>query len=624
MSSRAIEAARAFVRIYADDSALRKTLGGIDGQLKMAAARYSGIGAGAGVAAAGLAALGLGVVSVSANAERTAVSMEVMLGSAARAAKMIEAINKMGAESPFGAADFTQGAQVLLNFGASAESVLPTLSMLGDVAAGDAEKLSRLTLVFGQVSAAGRLTGGDLLQFINAGFNPLQQIAERTGESMVELKKRMEAGGVSSQEVADAFKAATSEGGRFAGMTARISKTTIGTWATLTDEAGMLAKEIGDVLLPAVNATLSVIRGLVSLFKGWGKAIALTGVAAFTFAAALTTVIAGLVAYAKAAAVAAAFTGPKGWAMLAGSAIAAGAAVAVVSMATNDLKTAATSTNPPLKTMAGQFDSISETTTNAADNLKAFADASDTVGQSLEDMKSSATKVRDEVQKFQDALAKSGQQGMVLNTGNPLVAAFAAEKSGYVSMLEDINREIAVLSGNATEAGLRIADMMAAGVDPGRIKALQDAVAKRDELAQAKENKEYWKNRQEELQAAADEVKQSIATVGDRFAQERQRLGTLVNAGLITQAEANKSLAKTPEFDAILKGLDPAAIRDAMPSNAQNSKDLRSTEGAAQLTGFFNGQQTIQEKNLSVLREVRTEMRRLRELNENKQEVYKV
>ena len=36
-----------------------------------------------------------------------------------------------------------------------------------------------------------------------------------TGESMAELKERMSAGGVSAEEVAEAFKHATSEGGQF-------------------------------------------------------------------------------------------------------------------------------------------------------------------------------------------------------------------------------------------------------------------------------------------------------------------------------------------------------------------------------------------------------------------------
>lgn len=593
MSSRAIEAARAFIRIYADDSALRKTLGGIDGQLKMAAARYSGIGAGAGVAAAGLAALGLGVVSVAANAELASVSMEVMLGSAAKASAMIAQINQMGVESPFGSAEFTQGAKVLLNFGVVAESVLPTLSMIGDVAAGDSEKLSRLTLAFGQMSANGRLMGQDLLQMINAGFNPLQEISRKTGESMTELRKRMEDGGISSNEVAAAFTAATSAGGRFAGMTQRISKTTIGTWMAVKDEAGLLAKEIGDNLLPVVSAALNFFRGLVTTFKGWGKAIALTGVAAFAFSAALATVVAGLVAYAKAAAVAAAFTGPKGWAMLAVSALAAGVAVGVVSMATRDLGQATSTTHPKLNTMAGKFDSIGTASNNAAEEMQSFTDAADHVKASMDEMKSSATKVQQEVKKFQDALAKTGQAGMVLQSGNPLVEAFTAERSGYSAMLADINKEITLLSGNATDAGLRIAEMMAAGVDPGRIKALEHAVKKRDELAQAKENKEYWKNRQEELQSAAEEVKTSIRSVEDSFAMERQRQDQMVKAGVLTQAESDASLSKLKE-----------SLKSNRAPGGTQGQDIRTVGGASQLTSLINKTGDVSRRQLETLQQI--------------------
>ena len=87
--------------------------------------------------------------------------------------------------------------------------------MLGDVSQGNKERFDSLTLAFAQVGSAGKLSGQDLLQFVNAGFNPLNEISKMTGESMAELKERMSAGGVSAEEVAEAFKHATSEGGQF-------------------------------------------------------------------------------------------------------------------------------------------------------------------------------------------------------------------------------------------------------------------------------------------------------------------------------------------------------------------------------------------------------------------------
>lgn len=89
------------------------------------------------------------------------------------------------------------------------------MKMLGDISLGNGERLQSLSLAFGQVQASGRLMGGDLLQMVNAGFNPLEAIAKRTGETMIAVKERMSAGGVSVNEVEQAMKDATSEGGRF-------------------------------------------------------------------------------------------------------------------------------------------------------------------------------------------------------------------------------------------------------------------------------------------------------------------------------------------------------------------------------------------------------------------------
>ena len=57
---------------------------------------------------------------------------------------------------------------------------------------GNNEKFSSMTLAFAQMSAAGRLMGQDLNQMINAGFNPLQVISEKTGKSIAVLKKEMD------------------------------------------------------------------------------------------------------------------------------------------------------------------------------------------------------------------------------------------------------------------------------------------------------------------------------------------------------------------------------------------------------------------------------------------------
>jgi tape measure domain-containing protein len=132
--------------------------------------------------------------------------------------------------------------------------------MITDIAAGDSQKLEGMTRAFGQMSGAGRLMGQDLNQMINAGFNPLQEISKRTGESMAVLKKRMEDGQISVDEVKQAFVDATSTGGRFAGMNDRMSQTTAGQYAKLKSEVEMLAIAMGTTLLPEANKLLEWAR----------------------------------------------------------------------------------------------------------------------------------------------------------------------------------------------------------------------------------------------------------------------------------------------------------------------------------------------------------------------------
>ncbi len=127
------------------------------------------------------------------------------------------------------------------------------MKQLGDASGGNAERFKALSLVFGQVSANGRLMGGDVLQMVNAGFNPLTEIAKLTGESMVDLRKRMEAGGISIAEVERAFASATGPGGRFFGLMEKQSATLLGRFSTLKDNIAIAIRPIGEALLPVVG-----------------------------------------------------------------------------------------------------------------------------------------------------------------------------------------------------------------------------------------------------------------------------------------------------------------------------------------------------------------------------------
>ena len=113
--------------------------------------------------------------------------------------------------------------------------------------------------------------GQDLLQLVNAGFNPLQEISERTGESMASLRKRMAEGKISFEEVSRSIIAATDPFSRFGGLSDEFGKTFLGRVSTLQDNLQKLARQFGQDLLPAAkSATEGLIEWSVETYNAGG------------------------------------------------------------------------------------------------------------------------------------------------------------------------------------------------------------------------------------------------------------------------------------------------------------------------------------------------------------------
>ena len=154
-----------------------------------------------------------------------------------------------------------------MSFGISADNAKKYLNQIGDISMGNAEKLSGLTLAFSQVQSAGKLTGQDLLQMINQGFNPLNIISKETGESMASLKERMSEGGVSAEEVAHAFEIATSKGGLFYQGMEKGAKTTEGQISTLKDSFKEATGSLTEALLPTLLSLVQTLTKVANWFS---------------------------------------------------------------------------------------------------------------------------------------------------------------------------------------------------------------------------------------------------------------------------------------------------------------------------------------------------------------------
>lgn len=192
--------------------------------------------------------------------------LQTMLGSAEKGTKMFNDIVEMGAQTPFEAKDLLRASTLMLNFGVETKKVLPYMSMLGDISGGNAERFQSLALAFSQVSANGKLQGQDLLQMVNAGFNPLQIISEKTGKSMMQLRDEMSEGQITIDKVVQAMEWATGEGGRFNNMMQKMSKTASGKLSTMMDNFNMSMAKLGEVLLPYVTKGVEVLTAFFEKF----------------------------------------------------------------------------------------------------------------------------------------------------------------------------------------------------------------------------------------------------------------------------------------------------------------------------------------------------------------------
>lgn len=208
---------------------------------------------------------GVGAIAkLGSEAEMTSTAFSVLVGNEEKAGKILKEIAQFGQESPFDKMGLTENAKQMLAFGVETDKVMTYLRQLGDISGGQKEKLDGLSLVMGQVSAAGKLSGQDNLQFINAGFNPLKELQKMHPEkTYAELQKAMSKGAITSQHVAEALQHATQEGGQFYGMMDRQSKTLAGRFASLVDNIQEMAVGLYQKIEPILKSVVDNIAGFI-------------------------------------------------------------------------------------------------------------------------------------------------------------------------------------------------------------------------------------------------------------------------------------------------------------------------------------------------------------------------
>lgn len=270
------------VKIGADTSDLRKELNATKRQIKTAfgsdaldlsnksLAVLGGIGA-------GLAALGVASVKAGASLQSTKTAFTNMLGSAEKAQDFLAKMQDFAAKTPFEFSQVSQAAQKFIAFGFSAEQVIPTLTAVGDAAAGvglGAEGINRITLALGQMAAKSKVQAGEMMQLTETGIPAWKMLADQIGVSVPEAMSMVSKGAIDAATGITALVSGMEQS--FGGMMDQQSQTISGTWSTLMDGLEQSAAQVGLQIAEALNLT-GVFQSLGDMLTNFAATVQSSG-----------------------------------------------------------------------------------------------------------------------------------------------------------------------------------------------------------------------------------------------------------------------------------------------------------------------------------------------------------
>lgn len=177
--------------------------------------------------------------------EQNQIALKTMLGSSQQMYQVIGEITKAAAETPFEMQDLVTGAKNLIAFGEGADTVVGTMKMLGDVAAGVSIPINDLITKYGQIRTQGRAMTMDLREFAGRGVPIYEALAKTMKINESQVISFATAGKIGFKEIEGAFQSMTAEGAKFGGLMEAQSKSLNGMISNLSDAYDILLTQMG-------------------------------------------------------------------------------------------------------------------------------------------------------------------------------------------------------------------------------------------------------------------------------------------------------------------------------------------------------------------------------------------
>jgi len=316
-----------------------------------------------------------------------------------------------------------------------------------------------------------------------------------------------------------------------------------GAWRRAMSAFEALKIQIADQLEPAMimlGDAAAAVLGFLTQYSGILVPIA-TGIAAVSAAWLAYVAVTKAVVFAQTKVLA--LMGPKGWAILAGAAV----AVAATTWALSDNGEQARETAKAQEEMqsaqeraTASAQKFQEVQKAAGLEMKKNKEAADALASALQSLETPQETLNREIEDFMDILAAT-KTGIVWDD-HPLVKAMRQKKSGFSDTMKDIKDDLRVLRGEATETAIEL-ERMLEGIAPQDQPELAAAFAERERLQQQKEAAEFWKSKQAETsQQAEQEAKrrqQQVAQNNRQLLPSQQRGSTEALTTILRNMQGN-------------------------------------------------------------------------------------
>ncbi len=213
-----------------------------------------------------------GPVKLAADAEMTEVAFKTMLGSAEAAKKTIGDLTKFSDVTPFEPDETIAAGRAFLAVGADAQSLIPTLTMIGNMASMAQIPFGELATMMAKMRAENRVMAEELNQLGGRGIPVVQALANQFGVTESQVRDLASAGKIAFSDLERAMMGLYGAGGKFGNLMDETARTSGGLWSTFQGGIAAASKEFGKLILDGFNVKAS-LEGLIATAKTFTEAL---------------------------------------------------------------------------------------------------------------------------------------------------------------------------------------------------------------------------------------------------------------------------------------------------------------------------------------------------------------